>query len=383
MSTAFEHFVAAEGLLASLLKRLPAYEPSPDLEARVLRALQPRAASAASAKDLSAFEPPAHMETDFLAEARRIEGAQAARRTALLQEIAAGASPAQALGAAVSPPADAWLRQRADASRSQAARSARRWPFLNWRDLGLATLAATLASVATHLYLGAQPTTDAVELARQTNTPVHVAAAEPAPLANTPEADTRTNLAAAAEAPASEKPQAAAAAAANHEISLPASLPAERARVISPPAPAAAAEVAADEAERPAEAKATLPAVLAELKKEKADEAPASPELARKADLADAPAPARRAAPRSSSPPPRSCLSASLEAAPAAVTEKLKQVACGPIQRLRAHPANAASAQQWAAGFRAQAGLEVHAHDLPLELDPDVPLGVILIDPRP
>lgn len=381
MSAAFEHFVAAEGLLASLLKRLPAYEPSPDLEARVLRALQSRAASAASAKDLSAFEPPAHMETDFLAEARRIEGAQAARRMALLQEIAAGASPAQALGAAVSPPADAWLRQRADASRPQAARSARRWPFLNWRDLGLATLAATLASVATHLYLGAQSTTDAVELARQTNTPVHVAAAEPAPLANTPEADTRTNLAAAAEAPASERPQAAAAA--KHEISLPASPSAERARVVPPPAPAAAAEVAADEAERPAEAKATLPAVLAELKKEKADEAPASPELARKADLADAPAPARRAAPRSSSPPPRSCLSASLEAPPAAVTEKLKQVACGPIQRLRAHPANAASAQQWAAGFRAQAGLEVHAHDLPLELDPDVPLGVILIDPRP
>lgn len=381
MSTAFEHFVAAEGLLASLLKRLPAYEPSPDLEARVLRALQSCAASAASAKDLSAFEPPAHMETDFLAEARRIEGAQAARRMALLQEIAAGASPAQALGAAVSPPADAWLRQRADASRPQAARSARRWPFLNWRDLGLATLAATLASVATHLYLGAPSATDAVELARQTNAPVHVAAAEPAPVANTPEADTRSNLAAAAETPASEKPQAAAAA--KHEISLPASLPAERARVISPPAPVAAAEVAADEAERPAEAKATLPAVLAELKKEKADEAPASPELARKADLADAPAPARRAAPRSSSPPPRSCLSASLEAAPAAVTEKLKQVACGPIRRLRAHPANAASAQQWAAGFRAQAGLEVHAHDLPLELDPDVPLGVILIDPRP
>lgn len=381
MSTAFEHFVAAEGLLASLLKRLPAYEPSPDLEARVLRALQSRAASAASAHDLSAFEPPAHMETDFLVDAQRIEQAQAARRTALLQEIAAGASPAQALGAPVSPPADAWLRQRADAARPQPARSKPRWPLLNWRDLGLATLAATLASVATHVYLGVPSATEAVELARQTNAPVHVAVAEPAPLANPPEADTRTKLAAAAEVPASERPQAAAAT--KHEISLPASPSAERARVIPPLAPAAVAEVAADEAERPAEAKAATPAVLAELKKEKADEAPASPELARKADLAAAPAAAKRVAPRSSSPPPRSCLSASLEAAPAAVMEKLKQMACGPIQRLRAHPATAASAQQWAASFRAESGLQAPAHDLPLELDPDVPLGLILIDPRP
>lgn len=379
MSAAFEHFAATEGLLASLLKRLPAYEPSPDLEARFLHALQSLPARTGATNELPAFEPPARMETDFLAEARRIELAQTARRTALLQEIAEGGSPARALGAPVSPTADAWLRQRADASRSERARPKRRWPFLNWRELGLATLAATLASVATHLYLGAPSATDTVELARQTNAPVHVAVAEPAPLANTPEADTRTKLAVAAEVPASKKVQAAAVA--KQDILLPASPPTERTPATPPAAPAAA--IAADEATHPAEAKAAAPAVVAELKKEKADEAPASLELARKADLATAQAPAKRLAPQSGSLAPLGCLSASLDSPPAAVAGQFRQAACGPILRLRAHPANAASAQRWAAGFRAQSGLEVPALDLPLELDPEVPPGVILFDPRP
>ncbi|MBK9614723.1 MAG: hypothetical protein IPO35_04085 [Uliginosibacterium sp.] len=385
MSAAFERFAAADGLLAELLKRVPAYEPSPRLEEAFLRFVQALPTSSASAAALPCFEPPPHMESQFLVDAKRIELAQEVRRTALLRDIADGASPAQALGAPVSPAADAWLKQHAAEVRTlpDSRPRRRRWLHFNWRDLGLATMAAALASVATHVYLSAPSASDAGEFARQASAPVHVASAESDATTNKQTAEISSRAREEKKAVALEKPLARTST--THEAALPATTlrQLEREGDAAPPAPSTKAD--AKETARPAESADTnaAPAALAESMKEKADQAP--PAVSATAHKAEPPAiqtPAKRATPRAGIAP-RTCMAVSLESPPAAAAAQINQAACGPLQRLRANPASAISARQWAAVFRASAGDGTDDVALPLELDPDVPAGTVMIDAQP
>lgn len=170
--SADERFIAGEDRLAALLRELPAFVPPASLEASVLAAAraeqaarnapapQPPAslpakvrayaeqAEAPADDDELDFTPPAGLQASVMAQAARIQAAQATRRNAVLEEIRRGDVPQSVLGAPVSEAAQAWLREQAlsaqpaegeaSTGKPPRARPARRW----WPALG--ALAATL-----------------------------------------------------------------------------------------------------------------------------------------------------------------------------------------------------------------------------------------------
>lgn len=102
-----EAFVAGQGPLVDALRALPRFEPP----ARMAAGFQ--AMLARHAARPPGFEPPARLESAVLGAIARQQAAQAARRRAVLDEIARGNDPATALDADLSPAARAWLRERA------------------------------------------------------------------------------------------------------------------------------------------------------------------------------------------------------------------------------------------------------------------------------
>lgn len=174
--SADERFIAGEDRLAALLREVPAFVPPASLEAAVMAAARaeqaarqmtrqaaaplPPAALPARVRayteqadnpavdDELAFGPPAGLEASVMAEAARLQVAQAARRSAVLEEVRRGDAPQSVLGAPVSAAAQAWLREQAQAAQQasdeqaaakpERARRARRW----WPALGV--LAGTL-----------------------------------------------------------------------------------------------------------------------------------------------------------------------------------------------------------------------------------------------
>lgn len=170
--SADERFIAGEDRLAALLRALPAFVPPASLEASVMaaaraeqaarnapaplppaslpakvRAYAEQAEAPADDEELD-FTPPAGLQASVMAQAARMQAAQATRRDAVLEEVRRGDAPQSVLGAPVSEAAQAWLREQALPAQAAAggeptgkpprARPARRW----WPALG--ALAATL-----------------------------------------------------------------------------------------------------------------------------------------------------------------------------------------------------------------------------------------------
>ncbi|GAB2894029.1 hypothetical protein GCM10027046_23740 [Uliginosibacterium flavum] len=184
--SAFERFLAGEDRLAGLLQALPAYEPRAEFEAAFAAAARAAQTAhdvgASEAGDLSldqgtrtiasfassyknqpdpqGFTPPASLEASFLKMAARIDAAQAPRRDALLADIAKGASPKAAIGAALQPATAKWLSAQAtQTTPAKAAKPTRKpgWLGFSWFDLRLAGLATILAAVGVQLVLKYQP----------------------------------------------------------------------------------------------------------------------------------------------------------------------------------------------------------------------------------
>lgn len=139
MSTAEERFIAGEGPLAALIRAQPAFEPPPQMLERVLAALD-------AAPSPAGFEPPAALFDAVMAEAERLDAAQAPRREALLAELAAGKKASDALGAEVSPATAAWLAQQQPTPAPAPRMRRRRWPWL--AGISTALTAALAVSVA-------------------------------------------------------------------------------------------------------------------------------------------------------------------------------------------------------------------------------------------
>jgi len=141
MSEAFDHFLDGNGRLARLIAAQPRFDAPEGMLERVLAAALP---------DDTALliEPPASLEAAIMAEAARLDEAQAPRRAALLDQIANGTPPADALGASVSSPTGRWLAAQAGTRpptrRPGPGTGRRRW----FNGLGLAVAAALAASVA-------------------------------------------------------------------------------------------------------------------------------------------------------------------------------------------------------------------------------------------
>ncbi|MCB1964312.1 MAG: hypothetical protein KDF24_14360, partial [Rhodocyclaceae bacterium] len=81
MSRAEDRFIDGDGPLAALIRAQPAFEAPADLLPRVLAALD-------AAHAPQGFEPPAALADAIMAEAARLDAAQAPRRDALLAELA-------------------------------------------------------------------------------------------------------------------------------------------------------------------------------------------------------------------------------------------------------------------------------------------------------
>ncbi|MGE8363419.1 hypothetical protein ACU4GI_37215 [Cupriavidus basilensis] len=169
--SADERFIAGEDRLAALLREVPAFVPPASLEAAVMAAARAEQAARQTARqaaapspsaalparvrayaeqadnpavdDELAFAPPAGLEASVMAEAARLQVAQAARRGAVLEEVRRGDAPQSVLGAPVSAAAQAWLREQAQAAQQasgeqaaakpERARRTRRW----WPALGV------------------------------------------------------------------------------------------------------------------------------------------------------------------------------------------------------------------------------------------------------
>ena len=141
MSRAEDRFIDGDGPLAALIRAQPAFEAPADLLPRVLAALD-------AAHAPQGFEPPAALADAIMAEAARLDAAQAPRRDALLAELAAGTTARDALGAEVSPATEAWLARRPQPAPPATPRR-RRWPWL--AGLGTAVSAALALSVTLRL----------------------------------------------------------------------------------------------------------------------------------------------------------------------------------------------------------------------------------------
>lgn len=137
--TDIDAFVEGRGRLGRLLRELPAFQPPPGLRARVLAALP---ADAAEPGPDGGFDPPPSLALAVLAEAARLDRAQASRRERALRDGALRAT----LGAA----ARRWLDTQARPPALAPLRRARP----GWLPALAAALTATLAlGVALQLVL--------------------------------------------------------------------------------------------------------------------------------------------------------------------------------------------------------------------------------------
>lgn len=146
MSDAFDRFIAGHGPMAKLIAGHPRFEPPEGMLDRVLAAVDTPNASLS-------FEPPASLEAAVLAEAARLDAAQAPRRDALLDQIASGADASTALGADVSQSTTQWLAGQAN-RRPPAAIPRSRPGWKRWLNgFGVAATAALAASVALKVWM--------------------------------------------------------------------------------------------------------------------------------------------------------------------------------------------------------------------------------------
>lgn len=139
MSAAEDRFIAGDGPLAALIRAQPAFEAPPRMLEHILAALD-------AAPGATGFDAPAGLFDTVMAEAERIDTAQAPRREALLAELAAGKTAGDALGAPVSPATAAWLASQQAPSRATPPPRPRRWPWL--AGISTALTAALAVSVA-------------------------------------------------------------------------------------------------------------------------------------------------------------------------------------------------------------------------------------------
>ena len=139
MSAAEDRFIAGDGPLAALIRAQPAFEAPPRLLEHILAALD-------AAPSATGFDAPAGLFDAVMAEAERIDSAQAPRREALLAELAAGKAADDALGAPVSPATAAWLAGQQQPTNATPPPRRRRWPWL--AGLSTALTAALAVSVA-------------------------------------------------------------------------------------------------------------------------------------------------------------------------------------------------------------------------------------------
>ncbi len=139
MSTAEDRFIAGDGPLVALIRAQPSFEAPPRMLGRILAALDAAPATAG-------FEPPASLMEAVMAEADRIDAAQAPRREALMAELAAGKAADDVLGAKLSPATAEWLATRQPKPAASPPPGRRRWPWL--AGLGTAVTAALTVSVA-------------------------------------------------------------------------------------------------------------------------------------------------------------------------------------------------------------------------------------------
>ncbi|WP_416048027.1 hypothetical protein [Cupriavidus basilensis] len=306
--SADERFIAGEDRLAALLRELPAFVPPASLEASVMAAARAEQAArnapaplppaslpakvrayaeqaeAPADDDELDFTPPAGLQASVMAQAARMQAAQATRRHAVLEEIRRGDVPQSVLGAPVSEAAQAWLREQALPAQPAAgaeptgkpprASPARRW----WPALG--ALAATLGVGVLSLQivmrqldlrngeitLPAQapaPVADtaANKAAKQAEPakPVAQAAVQPAAPAPAPQAES-AGQPASPRADAPVPPPAAQATQAAQPAPAPASPPATpNAQPLRPPPAEAQAKAAPREPDRLAEQRAPEP----------------------------------------------------------------------------------------------------------------------------
>ncbi len=138
MSTAEDRFIAGEGALAALVRAQPVFEAPPRMFGRVLAALE-------AAPTTDGFEPPARLLEAVMAEAERIDAAQAPRREALMAELAAGKAAEEVLGAGLSPATSQWLATRRPKSAASPPPRRQRRPWL--AGLGTAVTAALAIGV--------------------------------------------------------------------------------------------------------------------------------------------------------------------------------------------------------------------------------------------
>jgi hypothetical protein len=121
--SAFEAFIAGKDRLSALLKTLPVYEAPETLAQKIQEAaLALAVGKQRDFQENAGFAPPDSLQAVVLREADILHKAQAARRRAILQRVAA--APEDDLGALfggpISKEAENWLRQEADHAISEA-----------------------------------------------------------------------------------------------------------------------------------------------------------------------------------------------------------------------------------------------------------------------
>lgn len=180
MSAAFDRFLSGRGPLARLISEQPRFDAPEGMFDRVLAAVdRPRGALA--------FEPPASLEAAILAEAARLDAAQAPRREALFDQIASGATASDALGTPVSETAQRWLDDQARARTAAHTAARPNTSHTGWRrwfnGLGVAAAAALAASVALKVWFDPNaPAMAPTDVAPMTRSEVPAqAATQPAP----------------------------------------------------------------------------------------------------------------------------------------------------------------------------------------------------------
>ncbi|TVT70703.1 MAG: hypothetical protein FHP93_11490 [Denitromonas halophila] len=271
MSRAEDRFIAGDGPLAALIRAQPVFEAPPRLLEHILAALDAPPAQAG-------FEPPAALFDAIMAEAERIDTAQAPRRDALLAELAAGKKASDALGAEVSPATAAWLARQHPTPVAAPRTHRRRWPWL----AGISTALTAALAVSVALRMVQEP-------------------AAPPPMPAQIHAPAPAESRAEASAELAAEPMASATGAANDSIAFaPKPQLAERlGKAEAAPARIAPARQK-DTLEREAKRTAPRPAAPAAMMADAAPAASAPPAMAMKA----APrARAMEAAPAASSPP--------------------------------------------------------------------------------
>lgn len=139
MSAAEDRFIAGDGPLAALIRAQPTFEAPPRMLEHILAALD-------AAPGATGFDAPAGLFDAVMAEAERIDSAQAPRREALLAELAAGKTADDTLGAPVSPATAAWLAGQQPPNSPAPPPRRRRWPWL--AGISTALTAALAVSVA-------------------------------------------------------------------------------------------------------------------------------------------------------------------------------------------------------------------------------------------